>query len=53
MEVGALNHLSEFESTFREKISSQENDGSKLFDLLCTLQTPEQIRDLFSNIEGP
>ncbi|KAF8167897.1 asparagine synthase-domain-containing protein [Crassisporium funariophilum] len=35
------------------EISAQENDGSKIFDLLCTLDTPEQIRDLFSRIEGP
>ncbi|KAF8807600.1 hypothetical protein BYT27DRAFT_7233106 [Phlegmacium glaucopus] len=35
------------------EISSEENDGSKIFDKLCCLETPEQIRDLFSRIEGP
>lgn len=35
------------------EISPEENDGSKLFDKLCCLETPEQIRDLFSKIEGP
>ena len=35
------------------QISSEENDGLKLFDKLCCLETPEEIRDLFSKIEGP
>ncbi|CAA7266634.1 unnamed protein product [Cyclocybe aegerita] len=34
-------------------ISPHENDGVKLFDLLCPLETAEQIRDLMSGIEGP
>ncbi|KAG5639367.1 hypothetical protein H0H81_003511 [Sphagnurus paluster] len=35
------------------EISPQENDGVCLFDKLRTLETPEQIRDLFGSIEGP
>ncbi|KAF8973774.1 asparagine synthase-domain-containing protein [Flammula alnicola] len=35
------------------EISSHENDGSKLFDLLCSIKTPEGIRDVFCSIEGP
>ncbi|KAF8912868.1 asparagine synthase [Gymnopilus junonius] len=35
------------------EISAQENDGVKLFDILCAAQTPEEIRDIFSSIEGP
>ncbi|KAF8203066.1 asparagine synthase-domain-containing protein [Pholiota molesta] len=35
------------------EISSHENDGSKLFDVLCLAETAENIRDAFSTIEGP
>ncbi|KAG6845952.1 hypothetical protein H0H87_011000 [Tephrocybe sp. NHM501043] len=34
-------------------ISARENDGSRLFDKLQTLQSEDDIRDLFGSIEGP
>ncbi|KAF9535815.1 asparagine synthase-domain-containing protein [Crepidotus variabilis] len=35
------------------QIEADENDGSKLFDMLCSLETPQQILDALSSIEGP
>lgn len=35
------------------KINPTENDGEKLFSLLRSRQTPEDIRDCMGRIEGP
>ncbi|KDR85200.1 hypothetical protein GALMADRAFT_233883 [Galerina marginata CBS 339.88] len=35
------------------EILAQDNDGSKIFDVLCSAESPEQIRDIFSTVEGP
>ncbi|KAF9073720.1 asparagine synthase-domain-containing protein [Rhodocollybia butyracea] len=34
-------------------INADDNDGIKLFEQLHSLQTSEQVRDLFASIEGP
>ncbi|EKM60904.1 uncharacterized protein PHACADRAFT_84456 [Phanerochaete carnosa HHB-10118-sp] len=35
------------------EVSSEENDGAKLFAELQRTQAPEQIRDLLGSVEGP
>lgn len=35
------------------QVSSDENDGVKLFQALNQLSNPEDIPTLFGNIEGP
>ncbi|PPQ85730.1 hypothetical protein CVT25_003108 [Psilocybe cyanescens] len=35
------------------EVSSKENDGVELFNILCAAQTTEDISHIFSRIEGP
>lgn len=43
------------ESTFimKPQIRSEENDGARLSELLCRVETPEQMQDVLGTLEGP
>ncbi len=43
------------ESTFitKPQISPEENDGVRLSEILCCVETPEQIQDALGTLEGP